>query len=40
MILYHRKKNLQFYNISSKAGYNILKPIIYLMKRKISMVNA
>lgn len=25
-ITYHRKKNLQFYNVSSRAGYNLLKP--------------
>ncbi len=35
MINYHRKKNIQFYNISSKASYNLLQPFEYLLKRKL-----
>lgn len=38
MINYHRKKNLQFYNVSSKAAYNLLKPLEFLFKKKFCSI--
>lgn len=34
-ITYHRKKNIELYYISTKAGYNLLRPFEYLLKKKI-----
>jgi GTP-binding nuclear protein Ran len=33
MIMFHRKKNLQYYDISATAHYNIEKPFLWLIKR-------
>jgi len=32
-ITFHRKKNLQYYELSVKSNYNIEKPFVYLLKR-------
>jgi GTP-binding nuclear protein Ran len=32
-INFHRKKNLQYYDISAKSNYNFEKPFLYLAKR-------
>lgn len=36
-ITFHRKKNLQFYNVIAKAGYNLLKPFEFLFRRRLSI---
>ena len=36
MITFHRKKNLGFYNISTKAAYNLLEPFLYLFRINLS----
>jgi len=33
MITFHRKKNLQYYDVSAKSNYNFEKPFLYLAKR-------
>ena len=33
MITFHRKKNLQYYDISAKSNYNFEKPFLWLAKR-------
>lgn len=33
MITFHRKKNLQYYDISAKSNYQIEKPFIYIMRK-------
>jgi GTP-binding nuclear protein Ran len=33
MITFHRKKNLQYYDVSAKAQYRILDPFVWLTKR-------
>lgn len=30
-ITFHRKKNLQYYDISAKSNYNFEKPFLYVM---------
>ena len=37
MITFHRKKNLQYYDISAKSNYNFEKPFLWLA-RKLSGV--
>jgi len=32
-ITFHRKKNLQYYEISAKSNYNFEKPILYLIRQ-------
>jgi len=32
-ITYHRKKNLQYYDISAKSNYNFEKPFLYLIRK-------
>ncbi|MCO5614269.1 hypothetical protein L7F22_068547 [Adiantum nelumboides] len=32
-VTFHRKKNLQYYEISAKSNYNIEKPILYLARK-------
>jgi len=32
-IVFHRKKNIQYYDISAKSNYNYEKPFLYLLKR-------
>ena len=32
-ITFHRKKNLQYYDLSAKSNYNIEKPFLYLTRR-------
>lgn len=32
-IVFHRKKNMQYYEISAKSNYNIEKPFLYLMRK-------
>eukprot|EP00761_Pharyngomonas_kirbyi_P011382 gb/GECH01011407.1/.p1 GENE.gb/GECH01011407.1/~~gb/GECH01011407.1/.p1 ORF type:complete len:218 (+),score=47.05 gb/GECH01011407.1/:1-654(+) len=32
-ITYHRKKNLQYYDISAKSNYNYEKPFLFLLKK-------
>lgn len=32
-ITFHRKKNLQYYDISVRSGYNYEKPFVYLLKK-------
>jgi GTP-binding nuclear protein Ran len=32
-IMFHRKKNLQYYEISSIYNYNVLKSIIWILKK-------
>ncbi|KAF8648149.1 hypothetical protein HU200_065002 [Digitaria exilis] len=33
MVTYHRKKNLQYYEISAKSNYNFEKPFLYLARK-------
>lgn len=33
MITFHRKKNLQYFDISAKSNYQFEKPFVWLMKR-------
>jgi len=35
-ITFHRKKNLQYYDLSAKSNYNIEKPFLYLCKRLLN----
>eukprot|EP01094_Clydonella_sp_ATCC50884_P018552 TRINITY_DN344_c0_g1_i2.p1 TRINITY_DN344_c0_g1~~TRINITY_DN344_c0_g1_i2.p1 ORF type:complete len:371 (+),score=66.24 TRINITY_DN344_c0_g1_i2:25-1137(+) len=35
-ILFHRKKNLQYYDISAKSNYNFEKPFLYLARRLVN----
>ncbi|KII60909.1 GTP-binding nuclear protein GSP1/Ran [Thelohanellus kitauei] len=32
-ILFHRKKNLQYFDVSAKSNYNIEKPFLWLMRK-------
>jgi hypothetical protein len=32
-IMFHRKKNIQYYDISAKSNYNYEKPFLYLARR-------
>ena len=32
-VTYHRKKNLQYYEISAKSNYNFEKPFLYLARK-------
>ena len=32
-VTYHRKKNLQYHEISAKSNYNFEKPFLYLAKK-------
>jgi len=32
-IHFHRKKNLQYYDISAKSNYNFEKPFLYIIRR-------
>jgi GTP-binding nuclear protein Ran len=32
-VTYHRKKNLQYYEISTKSNYNFEKPFLYLARK-------
>ena len=34
-IVFHRRKNLQYYDVSAKSNYNFEKPFLYLI-RKVS----
>ena len=36
-ITFHRKKNIQYYDISAKSNYNFEKPFVYLL-RKVCLV--
>ena len=33
MITFHRKKNLQYYDISAKSNYNFEKPFLWLARK-------
>lgn len=33
MITFHRKKNLQYYDISAKSNYNFEKPFLFLARK-------
>ena len=33
MITFHRKKNLQYYDISAKSNYNFEKPFLWLLRK-------
>jgi len=35
-ITFHRKKNLQYYDISARSNYNFEKPFLYLARRLVS----
>ncbi|KAI9191318.1 hypothetical protein LWI28_006879 [Acer negundo] len=32
-VIFHRKKNLQYYEISAKSNYNFEKPFLYLARK-------
>ena len=34
-IVFHRKKNLQYYDISAKSNYNFEKPFLWLARKLI-----
>jgi len=38
-IIFHRKKNLQYYNISAKFNYNFDKPFLWLARKLIDDPN-
>jgi len=35
-ITFHRKKNLQYYDISARSNYNFEKPFLYLARRLVN----
>lgn len=35
-ITFHRKKNLQYYDISAKSNYNFEKPFLYLVRKLVN----
>lgn len=37
-IVFHRKKNLQYYDISAKSNYNFEKPFLWLARKLIGCV--
>lgn len=37
-ITFHRKKNLQYYDISARSNYNFEKPFLYLAKKLVQYV--
>ncbi|KAJ4756033.1 GTP-binding nuclear protein [Rhynchospora pubera] len=39
MVTFHRKKNLQYYEISAKSNYNFEKPFLYLAKKLAGDMN-
>lgn len=38
-ITFHRKRNLQYYDVSAKSNYQFEKPFLFLMKRLVNDVN-
>ena len=38
-IVFHRKKNLQYYDISAKSNYQFEKPFVWLLRRLINDTN-
>lgn len=38
-VTFHRKKNLQYYEISAKSNYNFEKPYLYLARKLAGDVN-
>merc|ERR1712113_517119 len=38
-ITFHRKKNLQYYDISAKSNYQFEKPFVWLLRRLVNDVN-
>ncbi|KAK2411568.1 GTP-binding nuclear protein Ran-3 [Trifolium repens] len=38
-VTFHRKKNLQYYEISAKSNYNFEKPFLYLAKKLVGDTN-
>eukprot|EP01100_Stratorugosa_tubuloviscum_P005351 TRINITY_DN239_c1_g1_i1.p1 TRINITY_DN239_c1_g1~~TRINITY_DN239_c1_g1_i1.p1 ORF type:complete len:214 (+),score=91.54 TRINITY_DN239_c1_g1_i1:166-807(+) len=38
-ITFHRKKNLQYYDISAKSNYNFEKPFLWLARRLLNQAN-
>jgi GTP-binding nuclear protein Ran len=38
-ITFHRKRNLQYYDISAKSNYQFEKPFIYLLRQLVGDVN-
>jgi len=38
-ILFHRKKNLQYYDISAKSNYNFERPFLYIAKKLTGQEN-
>ena len=39
-IQFHRKKNLQYYDISAKSNYNFEKPFLYIVRKLTDNPNA
>lgn len=39
MVVFHRKKNLQYYEISAKSNYNFEKPFLYLARKLVGDPN-
>lgn len=37
-VTFHRKKNLQYYEISAKSNYNFEKPFLYLARKLAGLV--
>merc|ERR1712228_944803 len=38
-ITFHRKKNLQYYDISAKSNYQFEKPFVWLLRRLVNDAN-
>jgi len=38
-ITFHRKKNLQYYDISAKSNYNFEKPFLWLARKPVNQPN-
>lgn len=38
-ITFHRKKNLQYYDISAKSNYNFEKPFLWLARKLVGNTN-
>jgi len=38
-VVFHRKKNLQYYEISAKSNYNFEKPFLYLARKLVGDSN-
>ena len=38
-VTFHRKKNIQYYEISAKSNYNFEKPFLWLARKLVGLVS-